>query len=149
MKRSIAFVYVLGLFLLGILIGALGMHLYGARHPLPGHPRDGSPRGLPLTRFDELLDLTPEQQARIEEIRRESHADAEALHEEMLPKVRAHMEQTRQRIAEVLTPEQRQKFDELADEHRARFEHFVLEGPRRRPPHGGMGRRKPAPPPSD
>jgi len=149
MKRSLALVSVVGLFLLGIVIGAMGMHLYDARRPFSGPPRDGARQGFHTERLDQLLDLTPEQEARIDEIRREGRAEGEALHEEMLPKVRAHMERTRLRIEEVLTPEQSEKFNELAEQHRARFERFVLDGPRHGPPHGTMGRRKPAPPPSD
>lgn len=149
MKRSLALVSVVGLFLLGTVVGALGMHLYDARHPFAGPPRDGARQEFHAERLGQLLDLTPEQKARIDEIRREGRAEGEALHREMLPKVREHMERTRRLIEEVLTPEQREKFDELAEQHRARFERFVLDGPRHGPPHGTLGRRKPAPPPSD
>lgn len=150
MKRSLALVAVAGLFLLGIVVGSLGMHLYDARRPFDGPPRGGTRHDFHAERLDQLLDLTPEQERRIEEIRRESRAQSEALHEQMLPKVREHMERTRQRIEEVLTPEQRQKFNELAEQQRARFERFVLEGPRHGgPPRGMKGRRKPAPSPTD
>jgi Spy/CpxP family protein refolding chaperone len=149
MKRSLALVSVLGLFLLGIVVGALGMHLYDARHPFPPPPRDSARQELHLNRLEELLDLTPEQRTRIEEIHEQSRAEADALHESMLPEVRAHMARTRERIEEVLTPEQREKFRELAERQRARFERFVLDGPRPGPPRGGRGRRQPPPPPSD
>ncbi len=43
MKRSLALVSVVGLFLLGTVVGALGMHLYDARHPFSGPSRDGAP----------------------------------------------------------------------------------------------------------
>jgi Spy/CpxP family protein refolding chaperone len=147
MKRSLALISVAGLFLLGIVVGAMGMHLFDGLHPFSGPSRDGARHDWHGERLDQLLELTPDQKARIDEIRRESRADAEALHEEMLPKVREHMERTRQRIEEVLTPEQREKFTELASKHRAHFERFVLDGPRHGPPRGE--RRKPAPPPSD
>ena len=77
MKRSIAVVYVVGLFLLGIVIGALGMHLYDARHPAfprrppgaelgpgPGMWRDGAVDWL-----SQHLELTPEQKDQIVDIR--------------------------------------------------------------------------------
>ena len=149
MKRSLALISVAGLFLLGIVVGAMGMHLFDARHPFSGPPRDGERHDWHGERLDNLLDLTPVQRTKIEEIRHESRVDAEALHEEMLPKVREHMERTRQRIEEVLTPEQREKFGELASRDKARFERFVLDGPRHGPPRGHGERRKPAPPPSD
>ena len=145
MKRSLALISVAGLFLLGIVIGAMGMHLYDAQHSYPGPPRDGARHESRLNRLDQLLDLTPEQKTRIDEIRKESRVEAEALHEAMLPQVREHMERTRQRIEEVLTPEQREKFNELAQQHRARFERFVLEGPSHGRPHGMKSRRKPPP----
>ena len=79
MKRSLALVSVVGLFLLGIVVGGLGMHLYDARHPFSGPPRDGARQSFHAERLDQLLDLTPEQEARIDEIRREGRAE-QAVH---------------------------------------------------------------------
>jgi len=143
MKRSIAFVYVAGLFLLGILVGALGMHLWYAQRPLPppfdapgvarggpGHqPGRGPGHGAGpffLERLERQLELTPEQSRQVEAILEESHREATELHEEMLPRVQAQLEQTRQRILEVLTPEQRQKFEEFHRHHRRVLERGVL-----------------------
>lgn len=142
MKRSIAFVYVLGLFLLGILIGALGMHLWDAQRPAPGpfggrggmqrpgHEMRRGPGHGPgpffLERLGRQLDLSPEQKESIAEIIDESHREAGALREEILPKVHAQLEQTRQRILEVLTPEQRERFEEFDRRHRRTLERGVL-----------------------
>jgi len=130
MKRSLALVYVFGVLLLGIVIGAMGMHLFYAQR-FPGPPgRHGLGSGMHTPAFAERLerhlDLTPEQLTRIEEIVRESHAEGRSLHEELLPRVRSQMDETRRRIREVLTPEQQEKFDELDRRHRRRAERFFL-----------------------
>jgi Spy/CpxP family protein refolding chaperone len=137
MKRSIAVVYVVGLFLLGIVIGALGMHLYDARHPAfprrppgaelgpgPGMWRDGAVDWL-----SQHLELTPEQKDQIVDILHESRAGAHALHQEMLPRVEEHIQATRERIEQTLTPQQREKLDEVLSHHRGGFERLFLHGP--------------------
>jgi hypothetical protein len=142
MKRSIAFTYVLGLFLLGILIGALGMHLWNAQRSAlgpfggrggmqpPGQEmRRGSGHGpgpFFLERLGRQLDLSPEQRESIAVIVEESHREAGALREEILPRVEAHLEQTRKRILEVLTPEQRERFEKFDRRHRRTLERGVL-----------------------
>lgn len=142
MKRSIAFVYVLGLFLLGILIGALGMHLWQANQTAPGplgmrgnmrpprHEAGHRPGRRPgpffLERLGRQLDLSPEQERQIAEIIEESHREAGALREEILPKVEAQLDQTRERILEVLTEEQRERFEEFDRRHRRILERGVL-----------------------
>lgn len=142
MKRSIAFVYVLGLFLLGILIGALGMQLWHANKPLPGpfggrggmraprqemgHRPGHGPGPFFLERLGRQLDLSPEQKRQIAEIIEESHREAGALREEILPKVEAQLDQTRERILEVLTQKQRERFEEFDRRHRRILERGVL-----------------------
>jgi Spy/CpxP family protein refolding chaperone len=142
MKRSVAFVYVLGLFLLGILIGALATHLWYAQRPPPepfggrggmrgpGHEMRHGPGHGPgpffLERITRQLDLSPEQERRIAEIIEESHREAGRMREEMLPRVEARLEQTRQQILEVLTPEQRESFEDFHRRHRRVLERGVL-----------------------
>jgi len=98
MKRSIAIVYVAGLFLLGIVIGALGMHLVNMHafdrslgkppvHDLPG-PGGSIGRGVHFDMVAEQLELTGEQRETVKEILDDSWRQAEGLHEEMLPHVR-------------------------------------------------------------
>jgi len=132
MKRSLAFAYVVGLFLLGILIGGMAMHLhYASRFPPPGPPGPGMRHDDPLHSFsgrlERQLDLTAEQKRLIDEIVAESRTEGRALHEEMLPRVREQMQRTHDRIREVLTPEQRERFEELLDSrHGRRAERFFL-----------------------
>jgi Spy/CpxP family protein refolding chaperone len=126
MSRTIAVVYVLGLFLLGILIGASAMHLfYAMRFPPPpsiamgigpgpgqegGRWRGAGPSGREIERMLRGLDLTDEQRERIDQILDEGRREADALRAEMAPRVRAHMRQMHERISEVLTEEQRRQF---------------------------------------
>ena len=126
MKRSLAFVYVLGLFLLGIVIGALGMHLYEggrpARHFGRGEGGSGGPAGGFLDRIEHELGLSSDQLERIEEIFLSGRDEAEALRrqvgEQVRPMIEEHMQRKHEEIAAVLTPEQQEKFEQL----RHRFE---------------------------
>jgi len=159
MRRPVALLSIACVFLVGILAGALATHLlYVRSFPRPGErPRLERP-GLPggpgvgprfLERLELQLGLTPQQRREIDEILRKSRTESDKIHDEMLPRVRAQLEGTRQRILEVLTPEQREEFERLRKEHRGRAERFFLGGemrPHRRGP-GRRGPRGPLPPP--
>lgn len=136
MKRWIAFLSVTGLFVIGILIGALGMRLYDTHDVLI--PR-GSPglahQTLFVRQLGRRLDLTPEQRSRIAVILEEAHADGERFREEMAPRVREHVERTHERIAEVLTERQREMLEAMLARHRGRTLEWFL-GP---PGHHGVG----------
>jgi Spy/CpxP family protein refolding chaperone len=143
-KSWVAVAAVLALFLVGIGVGILGTHLYllHARGPADG-PAPGAARFH--ARMERALDLTEEQKRQVRAILRDSRREADALHREMLPRVRAHMEATADRIREVLTPEQRERFDEFRRRQGRRAEHFFLGSGRR--PHGPSRPRRPPPEP--
>ena len=130
MKHSMALVAVSGLFLLGTLVGALGMHLFaGSRvHAVPQllHGHIHSAHDKFMEELHDLLELTPRQQEEIHAIIRQSHEAARMLHEEMLPRVKIHMDQTKEQILKVLTPEQVEQFEQLHQLHRTRAERFFL-----------------------
>jgi Spy/CpxP family protein refolding chaperone len=136
MNKSIAVVAVLGLFLLGILIGALGMHLvYAQRFPAlqerPFNGGSGMHGPLFFARLERQLDLSEDQKERIREIMRESREEGTAMHEEMLPRVQELMDRTRASIVEILTPEQQKEFEQLMSRHRRDAERFFLGHDRR------------------
>lgn len=143
MTRWAAWVAVVGVFLVGVTIGALGMHVYDENTAEPWRRPDG-PRGGPpphgrMHRFFEhlatRLELSPEQLEQVETILEESRSEAEALREEMAPRVRAHMEATSERIRQVLDPEQRAGFEKMMQRQRRLAERgFLGPGP-------GPGRR--------
>jgi len=130
MKRTIAFTCVVGLFLLGILVGALGMHLYYAQKFPPPGSRGGGPREMAgsfhIERLERRLGLTPDQKRRIDDILVDSRAEADAMRRELGPRVRAHAESVRERIREVLTPEQRDRFDQMRRRERRHADRFFL-----------------------
>jgi hypothetical protein len=103
---------VAALFLVGVLIGGLGTYLFVVEPPHRPGPDDN--RG---DRFVEVLQrelgLNADQMGRIEEILERGHAEEEALRGEILPRVRAVMDETRVLIRNILTPEQQLTFDEL------------------------------------
>jgi len=95
---------------------------------LPGanQPREikGFPQGLQIPphaglrtnlveRLDRELKLTPEQHRRIEKIIIDSQERTKELWKEVGQPFREEVQQTRERIRAALTPEQRQKFEEM------------------------------------
>jgi hypothetical protein len=149
-KRWIAILSVTGLFVIGILIGSLGTHLYYAHKLLrPDGPPEMGVRMF-MDRMEARLDLTPEQRVEIDRILEEGHAKAESYRELMAPRVRALMDQTHERLIAVLTPEQREIFEEMRRTHHRRAREWFLGGPG--PRHGrgpGPGPPGPPPPPAD
>lgn len=141
MKQTAAMVSVVGVFLIGILVGALGMQVYHNNRPVP---RPGGDPGMErrqqfAERLGRLLDLTDGQREEIGAIRQESRIRAEAMRRKMEPVVREEMEETRSRIMEVLTPEQQERLDQLGRRERQMVERFLL-GERGRP--GRQGRQR-------
>lgn len=137
MKRASAVLAVLAVLLLGIVVGVLGTHLfYAQRFREPGRWSEMAGDFF-ARRLERELNLTEEQRQAIDQIMAESRVEGFALREEMRPRVSAMMRRTSERISEVLTPEQRQRFAELQEKHRGRAERFLLG-----PPGGpGPGRR--------
>jgi Spy/CpxP family protein refolding chaperone len=85
-----------------------------------GHGERGMHRGMhggkwgnPLERLTKGLDLTPDQEARVQPILDQTKPQMRAIHEEAMQKMRAVMENTTAQIRPLLTPEQQQKFDAM------------------------------------
>ncbi len=144
MSRFTAVVAVVGLFLSGIVIGALGTHLYYAyRLRAPGGP-PAMAAGLFVERLERRLDLRPEQAAEIEAILDRTHEAAAEMRRDLRPRVEELMERTADEIRAVLTAEQREAFDLLRRRERRRTD-FLLLGPPG--PHGHDHVPGPGPPP--
>ena len=124
MKRRQALVALAGLFVLGVVSGGLGAHLYYARSldrppgPPPFFTRFMGPR------LERLLELTPEQQVQMREILDESRREAEALRRDLAPRMHEVMERGESRIRELLTAEQLERFEGLQRRHRRRSDRF-------------------------
>lgn len=140
MKRWQALVALTGLFALGVLAGGLGAHLYYARaldRPPPGPPPFFG--RLMGPRLERHLDLTAEQRIELRRVLEESRREAEAMRREMAPRMREVMARVEERIREILTPEQIERFEQMQRRQRRRSERF-FGGPERRrgprhPPH--------------
>ena len=109
----------------GVVTGGLLVHLTSPKPgrpklpPLPmGSPKD--PRGLIheqrfeyIRRLTHQLELAPEQAGKIEKLLTDSQQRTKAVWESVQPKMNEEVRKVREQIREVLTPEQRQKFDEM------------------------------------
>jgi len=71
-----------------------------------------------VTRAREELDLTQEQREQIETIVKESQARTRAYWEQCSPQIRAEFKATQNKIREVLTPEQCEKFEQIMKQRR-------------------------------
>ncbi len=108
---------VLVVFILGLLVGGVGNHLWGAhvwgsQAPPPrgaGHPPSGGS-------FSQRLGLTPDQQKQWDAIFKDVQPQFEALDAQH----RALQEQTRLRFRAILTPDQQVKFDAIVKDRNSR-----------------------------
>jgi hypothetical protein len=113
----------------GVVTGALVVNL--SRKPLrpqnvfvgplpgPGVPANVRPpwhdqRYEFVRRAERQLDLTPEQRQRIDGLVRDSQQRTKTLWEGFSPKLVEEMRKVREQVRDVLTPEQRKRFDELS-----------------------------------
>jgi len=110
-------------FVLGIALGSVGMYVVTTR-VLAARPQ--SSVSLPsnhMAMFTRDLNLTPDQQTQIQAILNDTRAHYATLHDKFDPEYERARHEGRQRIREVLTPEQRPKFEDLLrqiDQERAR-----------------------------
>lgn len=118
-----AVVLVVVVLLLGIILGGLGTHLWGRRVWGERGRRHG--RDEMIQQLSRELQLTPEQQAQLSGIIDDTRAKWRALYQPLEPQHEAIRQQGRDRIRAILTPEQRQKFEEFVrrlDEERKKQE---------------------------
>lgn len=144
MKRSVALLSVVAVFIVGMATGIVATHLFYAQK----FRRPDGPPGLVgrhfVDRLESHLDLTADQRRQVDEILERSHAEAETLRHEMQPRLRGLFETTETEIDAILTPEQQEKFRQLRETQRGRMDRFL--GPRGgRRPHGPPPHRGPPP----
>lgn len=110
--KWIAAIVVAAAFVSGILAGIAGSHLF----MLHGRGREHIPRRAAhfLTeRLDHRLDLTDDQEKKVEAIIARRHARMEAIWSSAHPRIQAEIAATNEEISSILTPEQRVKFEEI------------------------------------
>jgi Spy/CpxP family protein refolding chaperone len=70
-------------------------------------------RGNPVEHLTKTLDLTPDQQAKIQPIFDQAKPQVDAVRQDAMQKIKAIRENTQAQIRPILTPAQQQKFDAL------------------------------------
>jgi Spy/CpxP family protein refolding chaperone len=92
-----------------------------------------SPGGLRLEflrRAQRDLDLNPEQRERIDKLLKESQERTRKIMEPVAPDLRAELNRTKEEFQQVLTPEQRMRFEELMKKQQRPHEPHHTGGPR-------------------
>jgi len=118
-------------FVLGVALGAVGhsvadRRVLGARTQQPAflQPRPNPPRAV--SRLTSELDLTPEQQKQIGDILADMQHRYDVVHDQMNPQFAEIREQGHDQIRQVLTPDQRPKFEDflnrVAEDRRRRID---------------------------
>ena len=109
--KSEAGFLVLVVFVLGVLVGGLGNHVWGQR---VWGMRNGPPARVDTLKvFNQRLDLTPEQQAQVKAIAEETSAQWHQLYAPVDRKREEIRAEGRKRLRALMTPEQLPKFDQL------------------------------------
>jgi Spy/CpxP family protein refolding chaperone len=121
-RKAVLLVFVL--FVLGIAIGGVGTYLVTTQvqaarpHASLSHNYAGT-----VAMFTQGLSLSTDQQTQLEAIFNDMRSHYQALHEKLDPEYEQVRQQGRERIRQILTPEQRPKFEDLLrqiDEDRRR-----------------------------
>ena len=108
-----------------LFIIALGALLLNSM-ALADHPAGGKHAGKHKDRFISKLQLTDDQRQPVADILKEQWEKGRAImqpaFEQVKPQMEALHEETRQRLADILTEEQLQKFDELSSKRQERIQ---------------------------
>jgi len=114
--RREAALLVFVVFLLGLLVGGVGNHLWGERvwgkQELPVRPGPPS-REQVVNDLTRELQLTPDQQKQLGPIIDDTRAQVRALYTPLDAQHEKIRQQGRERIRALLTPEQQPKFDQF------------------------------------
>ena len=108
-----AVVLVLGVFVLGILLGALATYVVGGRVWAGMENRGPHGRARLLEQLTQDLGLNADQQKQLDAILAETQKKYEELYEPVRAQADQVRQQGRENIRAVLTPEQRTKFEEF------------------------------------
>lgn len=123
MKNWKSILGVLLVFVLGALAGGLLVHRLHQKKiqaVIAGRQPVVAPELL-VRRMNWELKLTPAQRSQVIAIVRDTQRQLRETRQQVDPQVRATFQQMEQRIGEVLTPEQRERFAKLMAERKARW----------------------------
>ena len=88
----------------------------------------GGSRGHGIEQLTEGLNLTPDQQAKVQPIIDQARPQIAAIHREAMQKMKAVMDRTVSQIRPMLTPDQQKKLDDNEKAHQGRMN--AHKGPR-------------------
>ncbi len=106
-----AILLVLVLFVLGIALGSVGTYVVTTR--VQAAKPQTTPARNHMAMFTRDLNLNPDQQSQIQAILNDTRSRYAQLHEKLDPEYEQVRHESRERIRQVLTPDQRPKFEEL------------------------------------
>jgi Spy/CpxP family protein refolding chaperone len=112
-KRGEAAALVLVVFLLGVLLGGVGNHLWGERVWGEQTINTQPTRNEIVGRLTRDLQLTPDQQKQLGAIVDDTRAQWRTLYTTIEPQHEQIRQQSRDRIRAILTPDQKPKFEEF------------------------------------
>jgi len=124
-KRGEAALLVLVVFLLGVLLGGVGNHVWGERVWGKQIPAGQPTKGQIVSDLTRELQLTSDQQKQLAVIVDDTRAQWRTLYSTIEPEHERIRQQSRDRIRAFLTPEQKPKFEEFMkriDEQRQKDE---------------------------
>ena len=136
LNQSQAVLVVAALFVIGVLVGGLGTHLYytagtvsdrGLAMPSGGFSMP--PEGSVVSVFAQELDLTPEQLEQARQILAKAWMEAGALRDDLKPQVQGLLRGAADDLTVILTPAQQEKFEKMRQDYRRRTERFLLGPP--------------------
>ena len=102
-------------------LAAAGLIALGGFAVVQAQGRHGGGRGHGLEEITEGLNLTPDQQAKVQPILNQAQPQIAAIHRECMQKMKAVMASTVSQIRPLLTPEQQKKLDENENRHHGRM----------------------------
>lgn len=113
---------VLLVFVAGLVTGGAAMHVYRMRveRSVLNSPEPGIQ--IVVLALDRDLALSDAQKAEVRQILLDSRNHILTAHPELMPELMDTFEQTQGRISEILTPEQRVKYERLVEERRRAFD---------------------------
>ena len=102
-------------------LATAGLIALGGFAVVQAQGRRGGGRGHGLEQLTEELNLTPDQQAKVQPIIDQAKPQIAAIHRECMQKMKAVMASIASQIRPLLTPEQQKKLDENQHAHRGRM----------------------------
>ena len=101
-------------FLLGAALGGTLGYVFAHRViAAPPQLTDAEKRAQKVQRLTQELNLRPEQQKQLDAIMASVQAEYKAIHQSTDPQINEARQKGRERIREILTPEQKPKFEEF------------------------------------